>query len=304
MHPTNKQASPASRRLRRVLIGTLRVLTITAVISVMIISYVQVSCWLYPTQGRPESLPSNALFDKVTLQTEDGLTLTAWYAPPKNGYTLLMFHGLGGNRTQLAGSSRFLLPEGYGMFLLDFRNHGESEGTQTSMGFHERKDARAAYRYLEQLPETESIVLWGHSMGGAVASVLMAEVDADGLIIDATFSDFPSVVRAGVELRGFPASPFTEILTTLYGALAQADWSQVRPIDSLASVDKPILLLHGTDDPIIPIAEAFRLAEANSNIQLDIFEGGAHGNLFSREPQRYRDLILAYLESVQANSAP
>jgi pimeloyl-ACP methyl ester carboxylesterase len=262
MHPTNKQASPASRRLRRVLIGTLRVLTITAVISVMIISYVQVSFWLYPTQGRPESLPSNALFDKVTLQTEDGLTLTAWYAPPQNGYTLLMFHGIGGNRTQLAGSSRFLLPEGYGMFLLDFRNHGESEGTQTSMGFHERKDARAAYRYLEQLPETESIVLWGHSMGGAVASVLMAEVDADGLIIDATFSDFPSVVRAGVEITWFPCitvhrNPDHLVWRTRPSRLV----TSTPNVDSLASVDKPILLLHGTDDPIIPIAEAFRLMQ-------------------------------------------
>lgn len=88
----------------------------------------------------------------------------------------------------------YLLEDGYGLLMFDFRNHGESEGSRTLMGYHEIKDVLAAYRYPSAQDNVQQIIIWGYSVGGAVASHLMSEVEAIGLFIDATFGDFPAMV--------------------------------------------------------------------------------------------------------------
>ena len=217
---------------------------------------------------------------------------------------MLLLHGHRGNRDQLLVHAEYLVEAGYGALLTDFRNHGESDGDFTSMGYHEIKDARAAYRFLQDQKEVEAIAIWGHSMGGAVASQLMSEVNAAGLVVDATFTDFPSVVRRGVSARGLPGSPITEILTALYGWLSGSDFSALRPIDQLARVEKSVLLFHGSDDPAIPLSHAERIAAVNPLIRLSVFDGGAHSDLYELAPERYRSEALAYLlEAFAARNA-
>jgi len=276
------------------------ILIVAIIIVVLILSYWQVAIWMYPARVSVSNSPPYPQFELVTFESEDNLNITGWYAPPQNGYTILIMHGFNANRNQLIHHSEYLLPEGYGILTFDFRNHGTSEGNVTSMGFHELKDARAAYRYLQEQPETDNVILWGHSMGGAIATQLMAEVDATGLFIDATFAEFPSIVRAGTQLRGLPATPVTEIVTTMYAVLTQSNWTQMRPVDKIKDIEKPMLFFHGTNDLIIPISEAYDFVNANPNIQLEVFAGGSHGDLYALEPDRYRKEVLAYLEQITA----
>ena len=270
----------------------------------LLLAYMQVRNWLYPQSPPIKPQPSDSPFSRVSFATEDGLTITAWYAPPATkGQAVLLLHGHRGNRDQLLVHAEYLVAAGQGALLIDFRYHGESDGNFTSMGYHEIKDARAAYRYLEAQPKVKRIALWGHSMGGAVACQLLSEVDAAGLFVDATFADFPSLVRNGAIARGLPASPVSEILTVFYGLLSQSDWRTFRPIDQLAAVDKPILLFHGSDDPVIPLGEAERIAAANPHVRLSIFESGRHSDLYELDPGRYRNEVLAYLrEAFEASS--
>ena len=250
------------------------------------LAYLQVRKWLYPQSPPIAPQPAESPFTRVSFKTEDGLTIRAWHAPPSSsGASALLLHGHRGNRDQLLDHAAYLLDAGYGALLIDFRNHGESDGEFTSMGYHEVKDARAAYRFLQNEAEVDAIAIWGHSMGGAVASQLMSEVDAAGLVIDATFADFPSLVRRGLIARGLPASPIAEFLTTLYGWLSGGDFGAFRPIDRLAEVEKGVLLFHGSDDPVIPLAEAKRIAAANPLIRLSVFEGGAHSDLYELDPE-------------------
>lgn len=265
------------------------------------LAYLQVRRWLHPQSAAIERQPEESPFSRVSFRTEDGLAIRAWHAPPTSrGGSVLLLHGHRGNRDQLLVHAQYLVEAGYGALLIDFRNHGESDGKFTSMGFHEVKDARAAYRFLQDQTEVEGIAIWGHSMGGAVASQLMSEVSAVGLIVDATFSDFPSLVRRGVIARGLPGSPITQILTALYGWLSGSDFGDLRPIDQLARIDKRVLLFHGSDDPLIPLVEAERIAAANPLIRLSVFEGGAHSDLYELDPERYRNEALAYLREAFA----
>jgi len=260
--------------------------------------YQEVRPWLYPLRTPAQPLPEDSPFTEVILKTEDDLTIYGWYAPSETGQVILMLHGLSSNRDHFMAHTDYLFDAGYGILSIDFRNHGDSDGDITSMGVYEIRDARAAYEFLQEQNDIQQIVIMGHSLGGAVASQLMQEVDADGLIIDATFTDFASIVRAGAIARGFRPTPIAEILVKIAGLLSQADWTSVRPIDFLGSIDKPILLLHGSHDLTIPIENAYRLVDANSQIKLVEFENGAHSNLYEVDPDLYKTEVLAYLDSM------
>lgn len=292
-------------RIRTLTLLFIAVLLIPAAV-VLLLAYLQARKWLYPLSPPVERQAVGSPFAIVKFESEDGLKISAWYAPPPRaeGNAALLLHGHRGNRDQLLVHAEYLLAAGYGALLIDFRNHGDSQGDRTSMGFHEIKDARAAYRYLERQADVKRIALWGHSMGGAVTCMLTREVDAAGLFVDATFADFPALVRAGVAARGLPASPISEILVWLYGFLSGSDWGAVRPLDALAALETPALLFHGSEDPVIPLAEAKRIAEANSLVRLSVFDGGGHSDLYDLDPQRYRNEVLAYLRDSFAALSP
>ena len=287
---------------RKALMLALAVVLLATAGIVLLLTYLQVRVRLYPDSPPLKPQPVDSPFERVFFSTEDGLTISAWYAAPRSGagQAVMLMHGLQGNRDQLLPHAAYLRESGYGVLLIDFRNHGESEGSVTSMGYHEIKDARAAYTYLQARPEVTAIAIWGHSMGGAVACKLMSEVKAAGLIVDATFADFSALVRAGAVSRGYPAALAELLFNRLYGMLSRSNPRAIRPLDDLAKVDKGVLLLHGSDDPAIPLAQAEQLAEANPHVRLSIFEGGGHSDLFELDPVRYRAEVLAYLRQAFA----
>ena len=271
---------------------------------VVLLTNLEVHRRLHPDSPPITSLPPGSPFSRADFKSEDGLNIVAWYAPPPgdSGDAVLLLHGHSGNRDQLLVHADYLLEAGYGLLSIDFRHHGESDGTFTSMGYYEIKDARAAYRYLAQKPGVERIVIWGHSMGGAVAAQLMSEVAAAGLVIDATFADFAALVRDRVSAMGFPAFPIAELYVWLFGVLSRSDLSTYRPIDDLARVDLPTLLFHGSDDAAIPLSHAEGLAAANPKVRLSIFDGGAHSDLYELDPERYQGEVLTYLASAFATA--
>ena len=272
----------------------------------LLLTYIQVRIRLYPVSAPVAPQPADSPFQRVSFETDDGLTISAWYAPPtaRAGQAILFLHGLEGNRDQLLPQAAFILEAGYGALLIDFRNHGESDGTVTSMGFHEIKDARAAYEFLLARPEVKAAAIWGFSMGGAVACKLMSEVDATGLVVDATFSDFPAQVRARAIRQGYPAALSEWLFIGVYGALSDSSPADVRPAEDIAQVHGPVLLFHGNEDDAVSVTEARQLAAANPRVRLSIYAGGGHGDLLELDPLRYRAESLAYLEEVfQATTA-
>ena len=278
------------------MLQTLVIVVIAGAGILLLGAYLRVRLWLYPNTMTVNPQPPYSPYQRVSFDAEDGLKIVGWYAPPVSGKAVLLLHGHRGNRDQLLDHAQYIIEAGYGALLIDFRNHGDSDGAVTSMGFHETKDARAAYRFLQAQDDVNQIAIWGHSMGGAAASRLMSEVHADGLVIDATFADFPSLVRFGVQARGMPARPISDVLIAIYGLLCQTDFNGFRPIDYLAEINFPVLLFHGSDDPVIPLAEAQRIAAANLHIRLEVFQGGGHSDMFKLQPVRYRKTALAYLE--------
>jgi len=247
-------------------------------------------------------------YEEVSFTTEDGFTLYGWYVPPApeaDGASILFFHGHGSNRWSFPNEVRFLREDGYGMLLFDFRNHGESDGESSSMGFYEVNDAVAAYEFLASQPEVnaDKIAIFGASMGGAMAILGAAQLpDVKAVVAITAYSDMHQLVKDGVVIRtGLPPSPFAEIVMAMMNQMSGSDMYQVSPLNAMADLgERPFFMMHGTADTTIPVDHAQRLYDAaQGEKELIIVEGGGHGDLTRFEPEEYerrvRDFLGRYL---------
>ncbi len=110
-------------------------------------------------------------FDEVVFPSQDGIELSGWYIPSKNGAAVIMVHSLGGSRTQMRHYARPLVESGYGVLLFDLRAHARSDGTLSTFGWLETKDVLGAVEFLQPRPEIDPqrIGVLGVSLGAQIA---------------------------------------------------------------------------------------------------------------------------------------
>jgi len=127
-------------------------------------------------------------YEEATFQSQDGLELSGWFVLPKNGATIVICHGYGGNRLMVGPIAKLFLRNGFGVLMFDFRAHGRSQGDLSTWGWLETYDLLGAIDYLQRHPEVDStrIGVLGYSLGGQVAlrttpsSLFIRAVAAEG----------------------------------------------------------------------------------------------------------------------------
>lgn len=206
--------------------------------------YLQQSSMIFFPYATLDQTPAEwgLVYEDVFLDTEDGVRLHGWYIPRHGSkQALLFFHGNAGNISHRGASVEIFHRLGLNVFIFDYRGYGKSEGKPDEKGLY--KDARAAWRYLskERGFGQEEIILFGRSLGGAVAAKVAAEIQPGGLILESTFSSAKDVANAV-----FP------ILSRLI--FLRYDFDTAAHVRRVAC---PVLVLHSPDDEIIP----FRLGE-------------------------------------------
>jgi len=129
---------------------------------------------MIPPSARPAMHPTRLglVCENVELTSEDGKKISAWWLPSgrKGKPPVLVLHGLGASKAHMMDYILFAQREGYPVMAIDFRGHGESEASLTSIGFHESRDVEAGMRYIRGTGSGDP-VLWGTSMG-AVSALL------------------------------------------------------------------------------------------------------------------------------------
>lgn len=129
-------------------------------------------------------------FEEVNLKTEDGLRLTAWFIPSEKqaDKAIILLHGYPADKGDLLYWASFLKDE-YNLLFIDFRYFGQSEGSYTSFGSHERKDVLAAVEFLKK-EGMDEIGLMGFSFGASVALLTLPETDkVDAVVADTAFAN-------------------------------------------------------------------------------------------------------------------
>jgi len=175
--------------------------------------------------------------EEVHLTSSDGEKLIAWHVAPRAGKpVVLYFQGNGGALDLRVGRFQWLIADGTGLVALCYRGYGGSSGSPSEQGLI--RDAVAAYDFAAARYAPRRIVLWGESLGTAVAIALAATHEVARLILDAPFTSAADV--------GAAAYPFVPVRWLIKDAFR----SDLR----IARVKAPILVLHGERDGIVPVA--------------------------------------------------
>ena len=184
------------------------------------------------------SATSGVPLEDVWFQAADGTKLFGWYAESSATPAVLLWcHGNAGNMTHRLDNLRALYRLGLSVFLFDYRGYGKSQGRPSEAGLYQ--DALGAYDYLTRgrRIRPERVVLFGRSLGGAVAGELATQRPAMGLQLESCFPSIEAVARH--HYLGLP-------LHWLLGAAFRLE-------DRLPQLSLPKLFIHGDRDDIIPI---------------------------------------------------
>jgi len=227
----------------------------------------------YPGIGREITATPGQIslsYEDIHLQTSDGISLHGWYIPaPQPRGTVLFLHGNAGNISHRLDSVRMFHRLGYSTLIFDYRGYGNSGGTPSEQGTY--RDAEAAWRYLTEQLHVPScrIVLFGESLGGAVAAWLATRQKPAALVIASGFTSVPDL---GQQL--YPYLPVRWLARIRYDTR-----------ENLRFVAAPVLIAHSTEDDIIPFGHGRALfTAANPPKQfLELAGGHNDGFIFMRE---------------------
>jgi len=230
---------------------------------------------LYPA---PKTIPARpAGFDDVRIETS-GLKLRAFYRAAKPGLpTLLFFHGNGSDIEASAYATRLLVAQGYGALLPEYRGYGGNPGAPDEQGLYRDGEASMAWLATKAVT-TDRIVVIGNSLGSGVATELAARHRIGGLVLVSGFASL-------VEIAGdqYPFVPTNLLVLDRYDNVTK-----------IRSVTCPILLLQGTADTLVSVAQSRALARAKRSATLELIPGVGHELAF-RDVSQAR--ILAWLRS-------
>lgn len=240
----------------------------------------------FPESG-PVPLPHDLGAEAVTFNAADSVRLTAWVVVPPSDTArwILILHGNAGNLATPGRPEhdRQLVGLGLNLLALDYRGYGDSEGKPSEAGLY--ADARAAYDYLvnQRRISPERIVIYGHSLGSAVAVELATQVPAAGLIVEGALTSVPD---RGAEL--WPLIPVRLIGRNRFGSL-----------DRIGKIQMPVLFIHGRDDQTIPIAHGRKLFAAAPEPKTFLEVAGGHDDAYSVGAREYQEGIGAFLRSLR-----
>ena len=187
-------------------------------------------------------------YEDVWIEASDGTRLHGWYVEAQDHEIarMLFLHGNAGNISHRLENVYLLCREGISVFIVDHRGYGKSEGRPNEQGLYMDADASLRHLLEERGTPGERVVVFGRSLGGAVAVDLASRHEIGALILESTFT---SVVDLASVF--FPFLPMGHILHTRFAS-----------IEKIGGVTCPKLHIHGSADELIPYDNGRRLFEA------------------------------------------
>lgn len=259
---------------------------VTAYLLVVLAAYTLQRRLMYfpdPTRLLPSQIGLSGVGERL-LTMPDRVRVIAWYARARPGNpTLLYFHGNAGSVAGRAHRFRAYMDMGWGVYMLSYRGYGGSGGTPSEKD--NVSDARIAYgALLMEGVKASDVILYGESLGSGIAARLATERDAGGLVLEAPYTSIAEIASSA-----YPFLPIDWLLLDRY-----------ETVKVLPQVHKPMLILHGKEDGIIPFEMAEELlAIANPPKKLVPFPGAGHSDLYAPGRDAQRKVRAWWLQTVK-----
>lgn len=219
--------------------------------------------------------------EEIWLTAADGVLLNAYLLATRGSpKALLWFHGnaenIGMGLVQMKTFSRL----GVNLLAVDYRGYGKSEGSPDEAGVY--RDAEEAYRYLSENRhfDPRNIYIYGHSLGGAVAVNLASRHECGGLIVESSFTSIRKLARRLYHLPGIEFVPK----------------SRFDSVGKIARVRAPVLIIHGTQDRVIPFDHGQELfAAAVEPKSFMPIPGAGHDDLYQAGGETYLQSLKTFM---------
>lgn len=241
--------------------------------------------------------------EDVVIPSFDGTRLYGWWMEAgKESSTVVVFHGVKKNRTDVLRAALALRRAGLNVLVFDGRAHGSSEGRYVTYGHNERRDAEAALDWLvsEKKVDKLRIGIAGESMGAAIA----LQVAAHNPYIRAVWADSPfaSLRRVAAEfLRRVTHLPNVMVTPVLWTAIQMANYrgkfdvNAINPIELAEQIKCPVTLVHGTADQLIATAHSENiLAVLGGKKEIWFVEGARHARSARHAKQEYSKRLVSF----------
>ncbi len=234
-------------------------------------------------------------YDDITFHTEDGLKLNGWFIPGKmksmtadNLFTLLWFHGNAGNISHRLENIKMLYDRVHiNIFIFDYRQYGKSEGKISEQGTY--IDGGAALKYLQTRKDInhERIIIFGRSIGSAVAVDLAVKGKCCALILETPFTSMKDLAK-----YLYPFLPIGYILQTKYDSISK-----------ISDIKVPTLIMHGDKDELVPIEQGRKLYEtANEPKEFYTSPGATHNDTYVVGGEEYFDVIRRFVDKLESEN--
>ena len=227
-------------------------------------------------------------YEDVSFVTEDGVDLHGWFVPGRSETTLLWFHGNAGNISHRLGNlALFHEALGVNVFIFDYRGYGRSGGRPTEAGTY--LDAEAALEHLRSRSGREprfedDLILFGRSLGCAVAVEMATRYRVRGLVLESPFTSIHAMARAA-----YPFLP-TGVLMPLVGARYDS-------LAKIGAVASPLMVLHGELDEIVPMEQGVEIFEvANGPKWFYPIPGAGHNDTYQAGGSEYLAALGRFIQ--------
>lgn len=256
---------------------------ITYGVAVLLIMVFQDRLVYFPSREITRTPEERGLsYTSVRLETRDGVSLNGWLIPhPQSESVVLYCYGNGGNLSNRIGMIELFHEMGLSVFIFDYRGYGKSEGNPSEEGTY--LDGDAAWEYLLSIGyKPKNIILYGESLGGAVAAKLVSENKAKGLVLAGSFTDINTLAQ-----EHYFFLPIRLISRYRYPT-----------VEYLQKTDSPVLIVHSTEDKIVPYRYGQELFEKAKEPKTLLSLRGGHNTAIFESEEVFREGMAAFLKGL------
>jgi fermentation-respiration switch protein FrsA (DUF1100 family) len=241
-------------------------------------------------------------FEAVEFPAVDGSTLRGWWVPGESGARagVVTVHGAGADRREFLRHVPVFHVLGYPVLLFDCREHGISDGTAAgiSLGIREHHDVSSAVAYMKQVRGLERVGVVGTSQGGAsVILAAAADESIDAVVAENPFTSIRELIAVGGARSGRETPELLLRLITFTTLWRMGGLDVPAPIEVVAEIaPRPLLLMHGDADRVIPVQQTRDLYLATSgHAELWIAPGAEHARLYNSHSEEWAERVQSLL---------
>jgi dienelactone hydrolase len=282
----------ARRYLRRVLIASGGVAVAYLLLFPLLLSYV----FTHAARAGVPRAQLGATYEQVTFKTNDGLRLTGWYVPSRNGASVIAAPGRAGSQRP----ARLLGRHGYGVLLFDRRGEGTSDGDPNAFGWSADRDLKAAVAFLQRRPDVRDGRIGGIGLSVGAEALLQAAAESQGL--KAVVSDGAGARSIREDLANPRSDKWNDVPTSLVISAGTAILSNQAPPPNLKGLvahisPRPVLFIYGQHDQpnVRGLTPSYYKAAGEPKAIWQV-AGASHTGAIDSSPREYERHVITFFD--------